>query len=251
MTAPGITLRRHELLWVLEQCGAAAWPYPLAAVAWPADTEDETVLARARTEDALAGRGLLAPGPAAELLAVGTAVRDARRQVDLVRRGSAPSAAVGLAGPGGGAVLASTDHTGADVLVRPVAPGEIAAAVLALLPPLPPAPGPALEVPPPASDVTTRRRERQRLDLDAVLTDAVAWTQLGAAVTPIGVNWADDRADARIKWLDSPRGRYRLRHDRGRAAPPGSTRLVPDDAASPGTRAEVEALLVEPGRSTT
>jgi hypothetical protein len=245
-----ITLRRHELLWVLEQCGAGDWPYPLTPVAWPADTEDETVLARARTEDALAGRGLLRPDPAATLLAVGTAVRDARRQVDLVRRGSGSTAAVGLAGPGGGALLSSTDHAGADVVVRPVAPAGIAAAVLALVPRLPPAPGPPLEVPPAAAAVETRRRERQRTGLDAVLEHAVAWTQLGVAVTPNGVNWADDRADARIKWLDSPRGRYRLRHDRGRSGPPGS-RLVPDDAASPGTLAEVEALLVEPGRSTT
>jgi hypothetical protein len=246
-----ITLRRHELLWVLEQCGAGDWPYPLTGVAWPADTEDETVLARARTEDALAARGLLAPGPAADLLAVGTAVRDARCQVDLVRRGSAPTAAVALAGPGGGALLTSPDHAGADVAVRPVAPGDLAAAVLALVPRLPPAAGPPLEVPPAAAAEETRRRERQRLDVEAVLADAVAWTQLGVAVTPIGVNWAGDRADARIKWLDSPRGRYRLRHDRGRTAPPGTARLVPDDAASPGIRAEIEALLVEPGRSTT
>ncbi|WP_018331681.1 ESX secretion-associated protein EspG [Actinomycetospora chiangmaiensis] len=246
-----ITLRRHELLWVLEQCGAGDWPYPLAGMAWPADTEDETVLARARTEDALAGRGLLAPGPAADLLAVGTAVRDARRQVDLVRRGSGPTAAVALAGPGGGALLTSADHAGADVTVRPVAPGGIAAAVLALLPRLPPAPGPPLEVPPPETAVATRRRERRRLDVDAVLADTVAWTQLGVAVTPIGATWADDRADAHITWLDSPRGRHRLRHDRGRTTSPAQARLVPDDAASPGTRAEVEAWLVEPGRSTT
>jgi hypothetical protein len=243
-----ITLRRHELLWVLEQCGARDWPYPLTAVAWPADTEDETVLARSRTEDALAARGLLEPGPAASLLAVGTAVRDARWQVDLVRRGNDPTAAVALAGPGGAALLASADHAGADVRVGPVGAAEIVPALLALLPRLPPAPGPALEVPPPAAALETRRRERQRWGVDALLESAVAWTQLGVAVTPNGVNWADDRADARIKWLDSPRGRYRLRHDRGQAGPP---RLVPDDAASPGTRAEVEALLPEPGRSTT
>ena len=44
------------------------------------------------------------------------------------------------------------------------------------------------------------------------------------------------------KWLDSPRGRYRLRHDPGQAAG-GPARLVPDDTASPGVRAELEALL--------
>ncbi|MCD2188527.1 ESX secretion-associated protein EspG [Actinomycetospora soli] len=246
-----ITLRRHELLWVLEQCGVGDWPYPLTPVAWPADSEDETVLARARTEDALAARGLLDPGPAATLLAVGTAVRDADRQLDLVRRGAGPVAAVALAGWTGAALLTSADHAGADVHVRPVAPTELAAAVLGLLPRLPPAPGGPLDVPPPAAALETRRRERQRLAVDAVLESATAWTQLGVASTPNGVRWADDRADARVKWLDSPRGRYRLRHDRLRAGPPGTARLVPDDTASPGTRAEVEALLPDPGRSTT
>ncbi|MEJ2870332.1 ESX secretion-associated protein EspG [Actinomycetospora sp. OC33-EN08] len=244
-----IALSRHELLWVLEQCGGAEWPYPLAPVAWPADTADETVLARARTEDALRGRGLLAAEPAAVLLAVGTAVREAVRQVDVVRRSAAdPAAAVALDGPGGAALLRSSDHAGAPVHVRTLASAEVVAAALAVLPRLPPAPGPALAVPPEAAAVETRRRERDRLAVEAVLRDAVAWTQLGVA--PDGVSSAGDRADARIRWLDSPRGRYRLRHDPGRGrATGGSPHLVPDDAASPGTRAEVEALL-EPGRRT-
>ncbi|MDL5154734.1 ESX secretion-associated protein EspG [Actinomycetospora termitidis] len=247
-----ITLSRLELLWILEQCGAGDWPYPLAPVAWPADTTDETVLARARTEDVLRDRGLLAPDAAATLLAVGTAVRDARRQVDVVRRSATdPVAAVALDGPGGAALLRSADHTGADVEVAPLGPGELAAAALAVLPRLPPAPGPPLEVPPEAAAVATRRRERDRSAVEAVLRGAVGWTQLGVVVAPDEVTSVGHRADARIKWLDSPRGRYRLRHDPERERTAGRPPvLVPDDAASPGTLAEVEALLAEPGRRT-
>ena len=94
-------LTRHELLWVLEQCGADAWPYPLRAVAWDAETEDETVWHRRRTEDGLRCRGLLQPAPARLLLAVGELVRDWHVAVDLVHRASAaPRAVAGLAAPG-------------------------------------------------------------------------------------------------------------------------------------------------------
>lgn len=245
MTRPAapIVLRRHELLWLLEQCGAGDWPYPLAPVAWPADTEDETVLARAGVEDALAGRGLLDPGPAAALLAVGTAVRDRRRQIDLVRRSTTtPLAAVAVGADAGAALLLSADHAGADVHVRPLRPDELVPATLALLPRLPAAPGPPLPVHAGVAEVETRRRERMRLAVDDVLGSATAWTQLGVRTGPDEVTSPARRGDAAVKWLDSPRGRYRLRHDPGQA-PGGPVRLVPDDTASPGVRAELEALL--------
>ena len=243
MTPAPIVLRRHELLWLLEQCGAGDWPYPLAPVAWPADTEDETVLARAGVEDALAGRGLLDPGPAAALLAVGTAVRDRRRQLDLVRRSTTtPLAAVAVGGDAGAALLCSADHAGADVHVRPLRPDELVPAALALLPRLPAAPGPPLPVHAGVAEVESRRRERMRLAVDDVLESATAWTQLGVLTGPDEVTSAARRADLAVTWLDSPRGRYRLRHDPGQA-PGGPVRLVPDDTASPGVRAELEALL--------
>lgn len=265
MTAPFpvLTLRRTELTWVLEQCGAGDWPYPLAPATWPAERDDETVLARARTEDALRARGLLEPGPAAVLLAVGTAVRDRSRQVDLVRRSAtSPCAAVAVGGPGDGALLWSADHADADVAVRPLDPAGLVAGLLALVPRLPPAAGPPLEVPPMSAAARhapgTARAEKERRAVEDVLTTADAWTQIGVVPDPIGLTSGPDRGDATIKWLDGPRGRYRLRQDPavgspGCAAPdrPGRTRLVGEDAASPAVRRELEDALRAPssGRS--
>jgi hypothetical protein len=251
---PVVALRRPELAWVLEQCGAREWPYPLAAAVWPADSEDETVLARARAEDGLRARGLLEPGPAAVLLAVGNAVRDRRRQLDLVRRSATtPCAAVALGGVSGAALLWSADHADADVAVRPLDPEGLVAGLLALVPPLAPAAGPPLEVPTTPGDPGgpgTMRGARERRAVEDVLASAEAWTQIGVVPAPNGLTSALDRADATIKWLDGPRGRYRLRHDPGQRhdagagrAGLGRARLVGEDATSPAVRAELEAEL--------
>ncbi|HEY2221052.1 ESX secretion-associated protein EspG [Actinomycetospora sp.] len=263
---PALALRRLELAWVLEQCGAPDWPYPLAAAVWPADSEDETVLARARVEDGLRARGLLEPGPAAVLLAVGAAVRDRCRQVDLVRRSaSTPCAAVALGGASDAALLWSADHAGADVAVRPLDPDGLVAGLLALVPPLAAAAGPALEVTAtPGGPVGpgTVRGDRERRAVQDVLSAAEAWTQVGAVPAPNGLTSQVERADATIKWLDGPRGRYRLRHDPGQThdafsgrAGLGRARLVGEDATTPAVRAELEAALgpldrPTPGRST-
>jgi hypothetical protein len=252
---PVLGLRRLELAWVLEQCGVAEWPYPLAPVAWPAERDDETVLARARVEDALRARGLLEPGPAAVLLAVGTAVRDRTRQVDLVRRSATtPCAAVALGSAADGALLWSADHADADVAVRPLDPAGLVPGLLALVPPRPAAPGPPLEVPATIGAAgpdapATARRERERRAVDDVLASTEAWTQIGVATAPNEVSSVGERGDVTIKWLDGPRGRYRLRHDPGhtRDVPgrgrPGRARLVWEDAASPAVRGELEAAL--------
>lgn len=258
-----LTLRRPELAWVLEQCGAGDWPYPLAPVAWPAERDDETVLARAATEDGLRARGLLEPGPAAVLLAVGEAVRDRRRQVDLVRRSAtSPCAAVAVGGATAGALLWSADHADADVAVRPLDPAGLVAGVLGLVPPAPPAPGPPLEVPSgaaPAPDApATARADRERRAVEDVLATAQAWTQIGVVPAPNEVTSPRERHDVTIKWLDGPRGRYRLRHDPGQGhdvpgrARSGRGRLVGEDATSPAVRRELEdALGPRPsGRST-
>jgi hypothetical protein len=251
---PVIALRRIELAWVLEQCGARDWPYPLAPAVWPADSDDETVLARARAEDGLRARGLLDPGPAAVLQAVGDAVRDRSRQVDLVRRSATtPCAAVAVGGVTDAALLWSAEHTDADVAVRPLDPDGLVAGLLTLVPPLPPAPAPPLEVPTTPGDPGgpgTVRGERERRAVEDVLSAAVAWTQIGVVPAPNGLTSVVERGDATIKWLDGPRGRYRLRHDPGQrndAVPgrawPGRTRLVGEDSASPAVRGELEAAL--------
>lgn len=283
--APGartpITLRRHELAWVLEQCGTDDWPYPLAGTAWPADTEEETAAARTRAEDTLRARGLLAPGPAAALLAVGEAVRDRRRQVDLVRRSATtPRAAVALGDDRHGALLVSADHAGAPVQVAPVPADGLVTALLAVLPGLPAAPGTALGLAgtlgtPTPGTPETRRRADERRAVDAAVETATAWSSVGVAAAN-GVTSARERACAPMEWLDCARGRYRLRHDPPQArapgpgerggrvgvAGPGGSRgpgLVPDDARSPAVRAELEAALAGrlrpaparfPGRST-
>ena len=254
MTAPFpvLALRRLELAWVLEQCGAGDWPYPLAPVAWPAERDDETVLARARVEDGLRARGLLEPGPAAVLLAVGTAVRDRTRQVDLVRRSAAtPCAAVAVGSATEGALLWSADHADADVAVRPLDPAGLVPGLLALVPSRPAASGPPLEVPVAAGPdgPATARRERERRAVEEVLASTEAWTQIGVAAAPNEVSSLGERGDVTIKWLDGPRGRYRLRHDPGQRhdvpgrARTGRARLVGEDAASPAVRRELEAAL--------
>jgi hypothetical protein len=251
---PLLALRRLELAWVLEQCGAGDWPYPLAPVAWPAERDDETVLARARVEDGLRARGLLEPGPAAVLLAVGTAVRDRSRQVDLVRRSATtPCAAVAVGGATEGALLWSADHADADVGVRPLDPAGLVSGLLGLVPPRPAAPGPPLEIPATAGAVdrdgpATARHERERHAVEDVLASAEAWTQIGVVPTPNEVSSVGERGDVTIKWLDGPRGRYRLRQDppRGPAVPgarPGRARLVGEDATSPAVRRELEVAL--------
>lgn len=242
MTAPDrlgadVVLERHELLWVVEQCGGDVWPYPLRRPDWDAETEEETARHRRGVEDGLAGRGLLEPDRAALLLAVGELVRDWTLAVDLVHRSaSAPRAAVALATDGRAALLVSTAHADAPVRVVPigsVAPDGLAGAVLATVPDVPPGSGPALAVPvealadPGAADApTTRRLADARRAVARLVDDATGWAQLGVAVRAGGLPVRPARP---VTWLDGPHGRHRVVHDRRG----GSARAVvsPADAA--------------------
>ena len=167
MSPPGgVELGRAELLWVVEQCGGDAWPYPLLRSHWPAETERESALHRARAEDRLRERGLLAPESAAFLLALGQVVRDWSVAVDLVVRTAEGPAAEGRPnGPAGwgrpaaaravvavsdghrGMLLASADHDTAPVGVWPVRPDRLPEAVLGLVGPIRPGAGPTVGVP--------------------------------------------------------------------------------------------------------
>ncbi|MDF2979219.1 MAG: EspG family [Actinomycetospora sp.] len=253
-----IVLDRHELLWVLEQCGAA-WPYPLRPVHWSAETDAEVRRHRTATEQALGRRGLLEPGPARLLLDVGTAVAGWALAVDLVRRDAAdPVAAVALGDGRVGAVLSSPEHAAAPVRVAPCAPDGLAEAVFALVPPVPPGAGPAVPVPVgalPADLPATQRATRARDAGEDLLATVTAVSQVGVAERRTG---AEARRPATpLCWLDGPRGRHVLRLPPG--PPPGGAPARPPllvPATGGQLLAEVRTVLSDvvaprpPGRST-
>lgn len=211
----GVVLERHELLWVLEQCGAA-WPYPLRPVHWSAETDAETAQHRARVEQGLRARGLLASEPARLLLDAGEAVADWAVAVDLVRRDAAsPCAAVALTDGRSAVVLDSPEHAGTPVRLTPCRPPALAEAVLTLVPPCPagvdgPWPvTPAAAAPArPGDPPTTRRTATARDAAVDILTSATSITQVGVADRPDG---CPHRVGRPMCWLDGPRGRYELR----------------------------------------
>lgn len=207
----GVVLDRHELLWVLEQCGAG-WPYPLRPVHWSAETDAEARRHRTVTEQALRARGLLEPGPARMLLDAGQAVAGWALAVDLVRRdATAPLAAVALTDGRAAAVLESPEHAGAPVRVAPCAPDGLVEALFALVPPVPPGRGPAVPVPAdgvPADLPTTARAARARDVAEDLLASVTAVSQVGVADRRDGV---PRRVAPPLCWLDGPRGRHVLR----------------------------------------
>ena len=258
MTAPVVaSLTRHELLWVVEQCGGGAWPYPLRAVAWEAETEEGTARHRRTVEDTLRARGLLEPAPAAVLLAVGELVRDWTVAVDLVHRSpTAPRAGVGLAvGAGGpGALLVSDAHADAPVRVALVAAERLPEAVVGTVAAVAPGRGPEVGAPvddPTGAAPATRRAEESRRAVAALVDTATGWGQVGVA-TRTGPHAGPVRPTGPSTWLDGPHGRWRVRHDRSR----GVTRalLAPVDAAglAAAVRAAAEdaAAAGPSGRST-
>jgi hypothetical protein len=222
----GVVLDRHELLWVLEQCGAG-WPYPLRPVHWAAETDAEVRRHRTATEEALRTRGLLEPGPARMLLDAGQAVAGWAVAVDLVRRdASAPVAAVALTDGRTAALLDSPEHASTPVRVAPCAPEGLAEAVLGLVPPVPPGAGPPVPVPEgavPADLPATARATRARDVADDLLASVTAVSQVGAADRRDGV---PRRLGAPLCWLDGPRGRHVLRTAPS-TAPPRPALLVP------------------------
>lgn len=207
----GVVLDRHELLWVLEQCGAG-WPYPLRPVHWSAETDEEVRRHRTATEQALRARGLLEPAPARLLLDAGQAVAGWVVAVDLVRRdASAPLAAVALTDGRTAAVLASPEHAAAPVRVSPCPPDGLAEALFALVPPVPPGEGPAVPVPSgttPTDLPITQRTARSRDFAEDLLATVTAVTQVGVADRHDGV---PRRVAPPLCWLDGPRGRHVLR----------------------------------------
>lgn len=256
----GIVLTRHELLWVLEQCGsgsAVAWPYPLRPVHWTAETDDDVARHRAATERRLRSRGLLEPVPARTLLDVGRAVTGWVLAVDLVRREAThPRAAVALTDGATAALLDSPEHAEAPVRVTPCPPTGLAEALMTLVPPLPVGTGPAVPVPAPdTSDLPATRRTAAAREVAGRLIDtATSITQVGIA------DRAEDGAPRRVAtpvcWIDGPRGRHALRRPPG-AATPGPPRpplLVP--ATGGHLLADIRTVLADastprpPGRST-
>ncbi|MEJ2863277.1 ESX secretion-associated protein EspG [Actinomycetospora flava] len=207
----GVVLDRHELLWVLEQCGAG-WPYPLRPVHWSAETDAEARRHRTATEQALRARGLLEPAPARMLLDAGQAVAGWALAVDLVRRdATAPVAAVALTDGRTAALLESPEHAQAPVRVTPCAPDGLAEAVFALVPPVPPGSGPPVPVPAgtlPGDLPTTQRTARARDVAEDLLATVTAVSQVGVADRRDGV---PRRLAAPLCWLDGPRGRHVLR----------------------------------------
>ncbi|GAA4868207.1 ESX secretion-associated protein EspG [Actinomycetospora straminea] len=207
----GVVLDRHELLWVLEQCGAG-WPYPLRPVHWSAETDEEVRRHRAATEQALRARGLLEPAPARLLLDAGQAVAGWAVAVDLVRRDAgAPLAAVALTDGRTAALLDSTEHAAAPVRVSPCPPDALVEALFALVPPVPPGEGPPVPVPAgttPADLPTTRHTARSRDVAEDLLATVTAITQVGVADRRDGV---PRRVAPPLCWLDGPRGRHVLR----------------------------------------
>lgn len=260
-----IELTRHELLWVVEQCGGDGWPYPLRRAHWPAETEEETAVHRARAEAALGGRGLLAPGAASLLLAVGDLVRDWRLAVDLVHRStSTPRAGVGVSDGRRAAVLVSTDHTEAPVLVSAAPPDRLPEAVLAVLPSCARGTGVAVGVPAdalrPGQDTSTDAAPATRRGADArrharrLLDSATGWAQAGVAVRPLpagpGTPGPPVRREPLVMWLDGPHGRHRVVHDR-RGGPVRALVAPVDDAelAADLHRVISGAPPLPPGRS--
>ena len=239
MTATGVELTRHELLWVLEQCGGDAWPYPLRPVHWAAETVDETTLHRGRTEQGLRRRGLLDPAPAALLLTVGEVVRDALLAADLVHRSpSAPRAAVVVSDGARAALLVSTGHADDPVHVALPHVERMSEALLGVLPPAAPGRGRVVEVS--AADLAvpvgtpdaapaTRRAVDARRAARTLLDTATGWGQVGVAVHADGPGRPPVRHGPLVTWLDGPHGRHRLAHGGDGAA--GRTRFAPVNGA--------------------
>ncbi|GLZ46498.1 hypothetical protein Acsp06_26830 [Actinomycetospora sp. NBRC 106375] len=250
----GVVLERHELLWVLEQCGAG-WPYPLRPVHWSAETDEEVRRHRHATEQALRARGLLAPAPARMLLDAGQAAAGWVLAVDLVRRDPAdPRAAVALTDGRTAAVLDSLEHAAAPVRVTPCAPDGLAEAVFALVPAVPPGAGPAVPVPDgtvPADLPATRRAARARDVAEDLLATVTTVTQVGVADRRDGT---PRRVAAPVCWLDGPRGRHVLRPPAPPTQVPRPALLVP--ATGGQLLADVRTVLADavvprpPGRST-
>jgi len=249
----GIVLDRHELLWVLEQCGAG-WPYPLRPAHWSADTDAEVRRHRTDTENGLRARGLLEPAPARVLLDAGSAVAGWVLAADLVRRdATAPRAAVALTDGRTAAVLDSPEHARAPVRVTSCAPDGLAEALFGLVPPVPPGSGPPVPVPAdsvPADLPSTARAARARESAEDLLATVTAVTQVGVADRRDGT---PRRVAAPLCWLDGPRGRHVLR-----APPPGPGARPPLLVPATGGQllSDVRTVLADavvprpPGRST-
>jgi hypothetical protein len=249
----GLVLDRHELLWVLEQCGAG-WPYPLRPAHWSAETDAEIRRHREATENALRARGLLEPGPARVLLDAGTAVAGWVLAVDLVRRdATAPRAAVALTDGRTAALLDSPEHAQAPVRVTPCPPEGLAEALFGLVPPLPPGNGPPVPVPAGAVPVdlpSTARAARARDAAEDLLATVTAVTQVGVADRRDGT---PRRVTEPLCWLDGPRGRHVLR-----SPPPGAASRPPVLVPATGGQllSDVRTVLADavvprpPGRST-
>jgi hypothetical protein len=255
----GIVLTRHELLWVLEQCGSGstvAWPYPLRGVHWTAETDEDVARHRADTERRLRARGLLEPAPARALLDAGRAVAGWVLAADLVRREARhPRAAAALTDGVTAALLDSPEHAEAPVRVTPCPPAALAETLMTLVPPLPAGAGPAVRVLTPDTSglPATRRTAAAREAAEGLLDTATSITQVGIA------DRAGDGAPRRVGipvcWIDGPRGRHALRRPPG--APPGPPRpplLVPTTGGQ--LLADIRTVLADastprpPGRST-
>lgn len=249
MTAPAapLELDRHELLWVLEQCGVASWPYPLRPVHWAAETVEETTIHRGRTEQRLRARGLLAPGPARALLGAGEVLASWTLAADLVHRDLRSPWAAAVCSDGARAwVLASREHADAPVALRPCDPGGLAEALLGLVGPgVPGRDGPwPVHADPGEGDLpATRRREAARDATAELVATATGFGQIGA-VSRAGGEAADARRGPRlVGWIDGPRGRYRLR-----PATPGSGRPpLLDPVNDTRLAADIRTVLSEAG----
>ena len=256
----GIVLARHELLWVLEQCGTGAavtWPYPLRPVHWTAETDDDVARHRADTERRLRSRGLLEPAPARTLLDAGRAVASWVLAADLVRReATQPRAAVAVTDGVTGALLDSPEHAEAPVRVTPCPPGGLGEALMTLVPPLPAGSGPAVPVLAPDSSglPATRRTAAAREAAEDLLGTATSITQVGIADRD--QNGAPRRVATPLCWIDGPRGRHALRHPPpvGPPGPPRPPLLVP--ATGGQLLTDIRTVLADastprpPGRST-
>lgn len=268
-TGEGLELDRHELLWVFEQCGVDAWPYPLRPVHWAAETVEETVIHRGRTEQRLRGRGLLEPGPARALLGAGELAASWTLAADLVHRGEgAPWAAVALCDGTRAWLLASADHAHAPVRMRTCDPRGLPEALLALVGPGRPGrdgPWPVHPSAPAPGVPSTRRGDAARGAAAELLSGATGFGQVGAAARRPGAGPVF-RSPRLVGWIDGPRGRYRLRPPPGTGRPAAldpvnDTRLAVDvrtvltEARQGVATAAREPAVVPrdgpPGRSTT
>lgn len=219
-----LVLGRHELRWVLEQCGADRWPYPLRAASWDAETDAETARHRAEAEASLRGRGLLDTETARALLRAGELVAGWRTAVDLVRRAAwSPCAAVVLSDGEHAVALASSEHTDAPVHLAPAPPHRLPETILALVPAVPAGTGGPWPLTRPLAGTTPAPRSPDAR-ADDLLAGADAITDVGVATR---APWPGDpagdgpavRATSLVTWVDGPRGRFAVRR-----GPPGTTR---------------------------